>query len=228
MKKDYLCGMLSVKDILCGWISCVRGAWIMDGISDFDDAQISALLPLLPQWRRDRALAFKHEEGRRECVLSFALLMFKLEREYGITHELELCYEEHGKPLLRDYPSIHFNLSHCHSAVACVTGSSPVGIDVERRGRYREMLARHVLNSEELATVLGSDDPDGRFLEYWTRKEALLKQRGGGVSGDMRDVLSDHAGVSLFTFAEKDFVCSIAEEVSRRATSLPEGVFSSV
>ncbi len=204
--------MFSVKDILCGRMSRVRGAWILGGISDFTDAQIAALLLLLPEWRRGRALAFKHEEGRRECVLSFALLMLKLEQEYGIKGELEFCYTEHGKPLLRDYPDIHFNLSHCRSAVACVTGSSPVGIDVERRGRYREMLARHVLNSEELADVLGVDDPDCRFLEYWTRKEALLKQRGSGVSGDMREVLADYAGVSLFTFAEQDFVCSIAEK----------------
>ncbi len=203
--------MIGIADILCERASKVRGAWVLGDISDFGSSEIEALLSLLPVWRREKALAFKHEVDTRESVLSFALLMFKLEREYGITGNLEFDYTEHGKPLLRNYPDIHFNLSDCRNAVACVTGDSPVGIDVERRGRYRDVLARHVLNGEELALVLGAEDRDGKFLEYWTRKEALLKLTGSGLSGDMKDVLVDHKGISIFTFPRKDFICSIAE-----------------
>ena len=37
-----------------------------------------------------------------------------------------------GKPFLKDYPHIHFNISHCSGMVACGFSSGPLGLDLEK------------------------------------------------------------------------------------------------
>ncbi len=186
-------------------------AYILNNIEQFTADDICRLLPLLPPWRRDVALAFRHEQGRRECVLSYVLLREILRDEYGIEESLEFEYMEHGKPLLANHPEIHFSLSHCRTAVACAVDSKPIGIDVESRGRYKETVARYVLSDEEMARVLEAEDRDCEFLKLWTRKEAVLKLTGEGVSGDMKDVLSLHPEIRLTTSEEADCVWTVAE-----------------
>ncbi len=191
---------------------CVSRAYILNDINSFTDEDVRGLLATLPEWRRERALAFRHEQGRRECVLSFVLLREVLREEYGVEELPEFGYMEHGKPFLANMPEIHFSISHCKTAVACVVGNRPVGIDVECRGRYRESVARHVLSDEEMAAVLNADDRDCVFLKLWTRKEAVLKLAGEGVSGDMKDVLSLYPEIRLETMAESDCVWTVARQ----------------
>ncbi len=171
---------------------------------------ISALLPLLPAWRQREALAFRKEERQRECVLSFALLMWALRKDYGISEEIEFRYTEHGKPLLCHHPNIFFNMSHCREAVAVIAGGTPVGIDVERRGRYKASLAQEVLSPEELSVVNSSQNRDLAFTRLWTRKEAVVKLTGQGVGIRMRNVISDHPEITLRTFDRASYVCSVA------------------
>ncbi len=186
-------------------------AYLLCNIKEFTDDDVRGLMPLLPAWRRDVALAFRHEQGRKECVLSYVLLREILREEYGMDEPLEFEYMEHGKPLLANHPEIHFSLSHCRTAVACAVDSKPIGIDVESRGRYKETVARHVLSDEEMATVLDAEDRDCEFLKLWTCKEAVLKLTGEGVGGDMKDVLSSYPEIRLTTAVEADCVWTVAE-----------------
>ena len=38
---------------------------------------------------------------------------------------------EHGKPSLKDYPEIHYNMSHADGITACMLSDSECGIDCE-------------------------------------------------------------------------------------------------
>lgn len=186
--------------------------YIMDNIRDVSMDEVMRLQEMLPAWRREKALAIKNDNVRRESVLSFALLMEALENEYGISDGLDVVYAEHGKPLLANYPGLHFNLSHCRDAVACAVGQRNMGVDIERRGRYKERLARHVLNECELHKVMNCDDADMEFTVLWTQKEAYLKMTGTGLGGNMKDVLSGQVQCKIATFDSKNYVCSVAVE----------------
>ena len=107
--------------------------YIDEHIDDFD---LPTALADISEQRRQQALRFKHEHGQRTCVLAYLLLKKALREEYGITDNPVFEYGEHGKPAIAGHPDIHFNLSHCREAVACVVSSHPVGIDVEAVTRY--------------------------------------------------------------------------------------------
>ncbi len=187
-----------------------NGAYVLGDIRSITEEEIRSLLPVIPPWRLEKARSFKKEADKRESVLSFALLMWALYRECGVTEPVEFGYLPGGKPFLKDRPGIHFNISHCREAVACVVARDPVGVDVERRGRYGDTLARATMNEGELSRIGEAEDADLEFTRLWTRKEALLKLTGEGVGKDMKNVIPGHPEITLRTFDRDSFVCSVA------------------
>ena len=88
-----------------------------------------ALAAVSPE-RRAYALRYRREEDQRLCLSAYLLLQRALREEYGLSEVPPFCYGQHGKPALQGYPDIHFNLSHCREAAACVVSTHPVGIDI--------------------------------------------------------------------------------------------------
>lgn len=186
---------------------------IIDNLNEY--AATEVLLNQLPQWRREQALKFRHEQGRRECALSYLLLseMMGFRPLFGTA--------EHGKPFISDAGAdtneTHFNISHCKAAIACVTDNDEVGIDVECTGRYKERLARYCMSDEELRQIKEAADPDALFTMLWTRKEALLKLTGEGITDDMKTCLTSAraTGVRIDSGVnnEKGYAWSVAYRV---------------
>jgi 4'-phosphopantetheinyl transferase len=97
-----------------------------------------------------------------------------------------------GKPRIRDperESALCFNLSHAGDlALMAVARELPLGVDVEsvRHIQRLEGLIRRCLTAEEQLTLdrfTGEQRLLG-FLRYWTRKEAILKGVGAGLSKD--------------------------------------------
>ncbi|MBR1939893.1 MAG: 4'-phosphopantetheinyl transferase superfamily protein [Bacteroidaceae bacterium] len=157
--------------------------YIDDHIEEMDLEQVLAEVSVQ---RREKALRFRHEAGRRQSVAAYRLLQRALREEYGITEPQELAFGEHGKPILKVHPEIHFSLSHCRVAVACAVSERPVGIDIESIRSYREELAAYVLSEADLQEVMQAERPDVEFIKRWTQKEAFLKLTGQGISNEMK------------------------------------------
>lgn len=121
-----------------------------------------------------------------------------LEKEYGITGPLAFDYGPYGKPSLRDYPHIHFNLSHCPHTALCVVGDTPVGCDIETVPSSLDMdICRHVFNPQELNSLLSAPSPAVAFASLWTQKEAFLKFTGEGMAHDLKDLLLSPRALSV-------------------------------
>ena len=195
---------------------------IFDRLDAITSEELESAIAQLPQWRREQALRFKHEQGRKECAFSYRLLCQLLREEYGIDEQPSFVFREHGKPYLsfanqRNEASqqpIHFNLSHCRKAVACVVADSNVGIDVECFGRYKETLARHICSDEEMARIALAQHPDTEFTRLWTQKEAIVKLTGRGIDDDLKNLLIKYNNVSINTeiFPDKGYAVSVASE----------------
>lgn len=179
---------------------------IDDHIHDYTPEQIALWMDELPEWRRRQALAFKHDLGRRQCVLAYRLLCQGLRQGYGITEQPTFLYGEHGKPHLHPssfnlHPSPlipHFSLSHCREAVCCAISDRPVGIDIENTGRkVGDGIVRYSMNEEEQRQIEeagslpdGSNESDRAFLRLWTQKEAVAKLLGTGIRDDFKYILA--------------------------------------
>ena len=184
---------------------------ISEDIWDFD---LEAALGEISEQRREQALKFKFELGQRLCVLAYQLLKQGLREEYGITENPVFEYNEHGKPSIVGHPEIHFSLSHCKEAAACVISDQPVGIDVESIREYKEGLAHYAMNDEEVRRIEVSDNPAAAFIRLWTMKEATLKLIGTGISDDLKTAI-DHERYQYMTVEREKYiytVCSLATD----------------
>jgi len=93
----------------------------------------------------------------------------------------------HGKPYLAPGTGLQFNLSHSADVgLVAVCHGQEVGVDIEawREDVDRGMLARRFFAAQEAATIaaLPPEDQLRAFFSVWTRKEAYIKCRGGGLS----------------------------------------------
>ena len=186
-----------------------------------DDFNLPTALADISAQRREQALRFKHERGQRMCVLAYLLLKKALREEYGITDNPLFEYGDHGKPQIVGHPDIHFNLSHCREAVACVVSRQPVGIDVESVNRYKEALVHHTMNDYEQAQILAADRPDVAFTRLWTMKEARLKLTGEGITTDLKTVLDDRALWRFTTIEqlERNYIYTLCEPLTEQSHS---------
>ena len=98
----------------------------------------------------------------------------------------EIIYAEHGKPGFSGETGLWFNLSHSGDDIALLfSDEGEVGCDIEvirPRPNWRR-LANAIFSPGEHAEV-EAEHPERQldaFWRIWTRKEAMVKQRGGSA-----------------------------------------------
>lgn len=100
------------------------------------------------------------------------------------------CGKPHGKPRVIDDAGIEVSITHSGEVVGIATASSvPIGIDVEDLRRIDHgYLASAVLSKAEHTALsrLAVDERHRALLGYCTRKEALLKATGDGLTLPIR------------------------------------------
>ena len=182
---------------------------IFDDMAIISEEEIQRLLPMVSEERREEALKYKHLFGQFACLKSYVMLREVLE-SMGLSHPFYFEKNEHGKPFLKDHPDIHFNISHCKNGIAVVVSDQPVGIDIESYRSVSDSLLRYTMNEEEQLIIQESDDPIRTFTEYWTKKEAVFKLRGTGITKGLHELLNGNELVETFINTDKRYVYSIA------------------
>ncbi|WP_224390824.1 4'-phosphopantetheinyl transferase superfamily protein [Pseudonocardia sp. ICBG1293] len=149
------------------------------------------LVALLDPHERERLGVLRRDEDRARYLAAHALARLVLAEHLALDPAaLQLdrtcrCGRPHGKPRLAgrgDAPG--FSLTHSGELVGVALGAGPVGVDVEAHRPLDGLdgLARHALSPDERAA--GTPAAAG-VLVTWTRKEALLKATGEGLSSPM-------------------------------------------
>ena len=160
-----------------------------DHIQDMKSEHLQQVLAFLPSWRRERVLAYKQESRQMESALAYIELSRALALRGLQDIKPRFEYNEHGKPYLPTYPNLHFSISHCSQAVGCILSEMPCGLDIERVRRASPSLISKTMNQGEVKQISSSSHPDVEFIRLWTRKEAVFKLLGTGITDDMQDIL---------------------------------------
>jgi len=182
---------------------------VYDDMQFCTDQEVERMLSLVPEPRRSQALGFKHTFGRFACLKSYLMLADLLMSEFGL-EEFRMETGEHGKPHIADRPDIHFNISHCQKAIAVVVSDQPVGIDVESFRRFNDGLLDKSMNPTEKEEILKSESPEETFACYWTRKEAVFKMQGTGITDNLHNILSGGVTTGTKINREKGYALSVA------------------
>ena len=92
----------------------------------------------------------------------------------------------YGKPyLLEPHSDIFFNVSHSGKIGLIAISNDEIGIDIERVSNFDiEELCDEALAKEEIDYLkqIENDKRTGEFYRLWSRKEAMLKFTGEGIS----------------------------------------------
>jgi len=175
-----------------------------------ESLDIEKALAMVSPQRREHALKFAHESGRRLSLAVYLLLMDGLQKEYGITEAPEFDYLEGGKPVIKGHPEIHFNFSHSGTVALCAIDSQPVGADVETKRKITPSLIAYTMNEVEQSEITSAPESQAAFLAFWTRKEAVLKLTGEGIRSDLKTVLTNAKNVVFETKITENYIYSIA------------------
>ena len=172
-------------------------------VGDVDARARRALFALLNEDERGRAHRFVRDADRLSFTAAHGGLRLVLA---AVLHappaELSFAQGLFGKPALAGHDDVQFNMSHSGGvvliAVACGT---PVGADVEaiRPLPDRADIVRRFLHPGEAADMAGLAEADAEqaFFRCWSRKEAVVKALGLGMSLDLGKYrVSCRAGVA--------------------------------
>jgi 4'-phosphopantetheinyl transferase len=157
---------------------------------------LPALPNILSEDERARAARFHFDRDRRRFCMARVGLRRILGAYLGVAPEaVRFGYSSHGKPHLD--PAIHgealrFNLSHSGElALVALAYRREVGVDVEviRPLPDREAIAERFFSPGEVRQLraLPDEQREEAFFACWTRKEALIKAHGGGLSLPLDD-----------------------------------------
>lgn len=154
-----------------------------------------------PLGKKKREL--EHELGKK-------LLLIGLKELYGISSESQdqpvIGNGKHGKPYLKDFPNIHYNISHTDGLVACGIGDRQLGIDVERIRPFRNTILRRVFSDAERRHMDEIPEPERSqyFFRIWTLKESYLKASGLGITVPLTTI-------SFEWNREASYACSVPD-----------------
>jgi len=138
-----------------------------------------------------RANKFKFEKHRNRFIAGRGALRTILAQYLKASPpSLRFSYSENGKPVLAEEfagTAIHFNLAHTGElALVAVTRIGVVGVDVESVRPVKDvdaLVARFFSPREdELFQKVPEEEKSAAFFNLWTRKEALLKATGEGIT----------------------------------------------
>ena len=152
--------------------------------------ELASLERLVSGEERSRADAFRFVADRERFLAARGGLRRLLAGYLGADPaRLRLAAETHGQPYVAGGAAgdLMFNLSHSGDMVLyAITRGRHVGVDIEKIHHDLDIdgLAARLYTPAERATLdrLSGDDRTVAFLTLWTRKEAILKAVGTGLT----------------------------------------------
>jgi len=187
--------------------------YIFDELDKLDEEFLQNCDKQLSSQRRDKIKKHKTVKSKIQSAVVYLLLRQALSSEFGIDEAVEFVYNKNGKPQLKDYPHIHFCLSHCKTAAACVLSDNEVGVDVQHITPVSQSLAKRVLTEDKFLEFQTSQAPDEYFCRVWTIKESFLKLSGKGIAGILSGIDSkDITDITLFR-GKDYFCCSTGKDI---------------
>jgi 4'-phosphopantetheinyl transferase len=152
--------------------------WHADVLSDDERARRSGL------W--DAGHRAQHTVAAALLRLVAAPLTTQPAARVVVDRSCPTCDRQHGRPRLPG-TGLHVSISHSGTTVAvAVSGAGAVGVDVQQvKDDSVDELSPLVLAETEARHITVARD----FFTYWTRKEALVRATGDGVTVPLSEVV---------------------------------------
>lgn len=165
---------------------------------------------------------FVRDKDRNRYVLTQyflrELLSYYLQIDFD---KVVISYSKSGKPYLNDKINSNLKFNYSHSGdyiIYAFTSDDEIGVDIEEIKDIPEFdeLSRAHFSDEEQSIYFELKNPDEKkklFYRIWTRKEALLKAAGSGITIDLKSLTvlkmnEKNATQIKVKFLNKDYLIS--------------------
>jgi len=145
---------------------------------DVSELDFNRIKSSVSKTRIKKSSRYFHKKDRNLSVGVEVLLNHALDK-IGIINPI-FDTDKYGKPYLKNYSDIHFNLSHSEKYVACAVSDSPVGVDIEYVQDIDLSLAKQFFYGTEYEHILNNNNQKKAFFELWVLKESYMKMTGLG------------------------------------------------
>ena len=154
----------------------------------------------LSPYRRQKIQILKHHKDKCRSLGAGIVLDYALQ-QYGLRErQMDYAIGQWGKPFFKEYPQLHFSLSHSGDYAICSIGKTPVGNDIEGiKSGHLKVADRFYTPKERewMYEAVTGPEIEKRMFRIWTVKESFLKATGRGMSFSLLDfsVLFGEQGV---------------------------------
>lgn len=168
------------------------------------------LLAQLQPDEYNRAQRYHRSDDRRRFVYTRALLRMLIGRYAQLPPvTVPIHVGQYGKPMLPPELAKHINVTHAGDWALLAVGPSAVGVDLENSatGLVFADIASLSFSPTEQQFLNEAPDQHAFFFQLWTRKEALIKATGRGISDTLADIpaLDGHHTVADAILGEPGF-----------------------
>ena len=162
----------------------------------------------------ERADRFRFATDRERFVLGHGLLRSLIGRYLQRDGSLvRYARGPFGKPFLEG-KDLRFSFSDTKDAVlVAFAHGAEIGADIETMERTVDhgAVSEHYFTAEETSDIASATNGKRRFLELWTRKEAVLKASGVGIMDDLH-VLRVNGSKQEMAITHEAFIAHAAAE----------------
>ena len=210
-------------------------------ISDINNDNYQFLRKAVTEERRMRADRFHMIDDAKRSICAELLLQYSLFQTVGRLVEMDIVYNEFGKPFMNHMIGFSYNLSHSGKWVVIAYGNSDVGIDIEKIQTGIVDIADDFFTKEEKGFIHSAADKERtkRFTQIWTLKESYIKFLGTGLSTKLNSfsvnvlhgIITNQNGETQKDLRLKSYpfdtdyylsVCSMEEEVTLHEIKLKD------
>lgn len=162
--------------------------YVCNELEQWTQERFAEQLVRVPQVRRQHILRQTQPQSRYRSLTGWLLLLYAYEQEYGGPLP-EIQVEAHGKPSFQGEGWGCFSISHSGNMACCALGEAECGVDIQEARKVTSGLIAKCCNTKEIQLLQnagGEAEQEKLFAMLWSRKEAMGKQNGLGISQNLR------------------------------------------
>lgn len=154
-------------------------------ILNISEETIDKLCLFIDKDKKCRIKKYINKQDKIRTLIGDILIRFIVMKKFEIKNKnTTFTQNDYGKPLLKDYSTFNFNISHSDDFVVCAIDNKPIGIDIEKIKQIEyEEIAKNFFSVSEVNYIINKDFDHklNRFYEIWTLKESFIKCCGQGL-----------------------------------------------
>ena len=176
--------------------------------SPLDENIFKYLLQFADCCRQKKILKQKSKLKADSMLIGETLAKTAIRQTFSIPIPCQHIIFDEGKPYLKDFPDVHFNISHSGKYAVCAVSDVPIGADIQKiHTGYTPELSARVCSEAEDIQIKRSPSPAAEFTRLWTQKEAVVKMYGSGIArGNIKNCIKNE---NIVTYQFEDYFLSV-------------------